>query len=534
MAWQAQSYRHRTLNNNNEQRVAVARLDETGLSAPKHLFEQVSRTDKLLLRPQIAFDGSGRLWLTARESIRRTAGWRPMAWCYSGDRWSESQVLLEEPGRWRPISMALTPNGLIAACQFDNIPQGRAHQGIHPDLLSGVATNPDLEQDAPPARQLEVEPLKMPPTDFSLADKIALCCAEFPRQTMRHSGKTLQLFWGNLHEHTDLSACARSMNPPGHDLFANVRDIERLDFCALTDHDFDFDFPLWDYNGEQTRNNNDPGRFVTFLGEEWTSSKNPPAVPGNPNRYGHHNLIFLRPFHDRFYDSYDGDISPADLWQQLNGVEFVCIPHELADWKGKGKGNPPTDWTYTDEKLQPLAEIFQARQSYEYLGCPRQSPEGAPFKGYYLQDAWAKGIVIGTIASSDHGGGNGKAGVWAEKLTRESLFEAMRARHTFGTSGSKMSLFFGTDTAMMGDKLKHPGKPITFQVRALAFHDIRELVIFRNNQIVRRVEPNQKQVDLKWTDGEPPNVTLWYYARIHTADNELAWSSPIWFTVSSK
>jgi hypothetical protein len=114
------------------------------------------------------------------------------------------------------------------------------------------------------------------------------------------------------------------------------------------------------------------------------------------------------------------------------------------------------------------------------------------------------------------------------------LFEAMRARHTFGTSGSKMSLFFGTDTAMMGDKVKHPGKPIPFQVRALALHDIKELVIFRNNQIVHRVEPNEKQLDLNWTDAEPPNETLWYYARIHTADDELAWSSPIWFTVSSK
>jgi hypothetical protein len=251
-------------------------------------------------------------------------------------------------------------------------------------------------------------------------------------------------------------------------------------------------------------------------------------VPGQPNRYGHHNLIFLDQYHDRWYDAYDGDISPADLWKQMKGVEFICIPHELADWQGKG--NPPTDWNYVDEKLQPLAEIFQARLSYEYLGCPRQAPHSPPFKGYFLQDAWAKGIVIGTIASSDHGGGMGKAGVWAEQLTRESLFEAMRARHTFGTSGSKMGLFLAADTAMMGDKVKHPGKPITFQMRAIAMADIKELVIFRNNKIVYQTQPNVKALESTWTDPNPPSgEALWYYARIHAVDDELAWTSPMWF-----
>jgi hypothetical protein len=287
---------------------------------------------------------------------------------------------------------------------------------------------------------------------------------------------------------------------------------------------------LWAYNGEQTRNNNDPGRFVTFLGEEWTSSSNPPATPGEPNRYGHHNLIFLDPFHGRCYDSYDGDISPADLWKEMDGVEFICIPHQLADWQGKGKGNPPTDWNYVDEYRQPLAEIFQVRLSYEYLGCPRQARQGAPFKGYYLQDVWAKGIVIGTIASSDHGGGYGKAGVWAEELTRENLFEAMRARRTFGTSGAKMSLFFAMEAAMMGEKVASTAGPRVFRVRVASLSDIRELVIFRNNQIAHRAEPKAKEFDATWTDADPPRgETAWYYARIHAADDELAWSSPIWF-----
>ena len=248
------------------------------------------------------------------------------------------------------------------------------------------------------------------------------------------------------------------------------------------------------------------------------------------NRYGHRNLIFLDPYHREFYDSFDGDISPGDLWKLLQEHEFICIPHQLADWKGKGGGNPPTDWNFVDEKLQPVAEIFQTRQSYEYLGCPRQANEGAPFKGHYLQDAWAKGIVIGVIASPDHGGGNGKVGVWARELSRESIFEAVRARRTFGTSGAKMALRFSSGDAIMGEKVRCPEGAIHFQVTALAMRNIAELVIFRNNEIVYHTEPGTREFDTEWTDKEPPSGrTLWYYARIHAEDDELAWSSPIWF-----
>jgi hypothetical protein len=298
----------------------------------------------------------------------------------------------------------------------------------------------------------------------------------------------------------------------------------------LTDHGYNFDPRQWAFNGEQTRNNHDPGRFVTFLGQEWTSSKNPPAGPGEPWRYGHRNLIFLDPCTPAFHDAFDGDISPAELWERLEGREFLCIPHQLADWKGKGGGNPPTDWRFADERLQPVAEIFQARQSYEYLGCPRQAPDGAPFKGYYLQDAWARGVVIGVIASPDHGGGQGKAGVWAKELTREAIFEAVRARHTFGTSGAKMALRFSAGEAMMGDKTARPEGPIAFRVAGTALFDIAELTVFRNNDPVYRTAPGAKTFETAWTDPQPPEApVLWYYARIQANDGELAWSSPIWF-----
>jgi hypothetical protein len=140
------------------------------------------------------------------------------------------------------------------------------------------------------------------------------------------------------------------------------------------------------------------------------------------------------------------------------------------------------------------------------------------------------------IASPDHGGGRGKAGVWCEALTRDDLFDAFHARHTFGTSGAKMSLFVSSDRHMMGDKaLKPKSGGIPLRIRAVADRAVTRLVVFRNNEIVLDIAPHQESIDVKWTDKDPPETDpLWYYVRLHREDEELAWSSPIWFFETRK
>jgi hypothetical protein len=531
MAWQAQSYTNLSVNSSTSQKIAVAKIDGDKLMAPKGLYENISKEELFLLRPQIGFDSNGTLYLTARDCIGFHGGWRPILWTYSGNTWSNKQQLLDIQGRWHPVTFTFDNNTFTAAVQHDDLPTGWAMDwGEHPAWNCDIA----IKTAAPPKHSpLVLEELTMPETDFSLTQKQMICNASLKRQSWKHNENDMKLFFGTLHDHTDISVCNRKLNVPGHDLFANTRDIEQLDFIALTDHGYNLDQPQWDFNAEQTRANHDPGMLVTFLGQEWTSDQVPSEKNAKVemNRYGHHNLIYLDQYQDKFYDAMvDGDISPTELWEQMEGIEFVSIPHQLADWAGKGTTNPPIDWTHHNEHLQPVAEIFQLRQSFEYLGCPRQAPQATPFKGHFLQDAWEMGVVIGTIASPDHGGGNGKAGVWAEDMTRESIFRAIQKRHTFGTSGAKMSIKFSTDEAMMGDKVNHPQKPITFKVEGLAKTAIEEVVIFRNNKIVYRSEPNKKEFKVSFTDDSPPNETLWYYARIHAEDNELAWSSPIWFT----
>jgi hypothetical protein len=202
------------------------------------------------------------------------------------------------------------------------------------------------------------------------------------------------------------------------------------------------------------------------------------------------------------------------------------IPHQLADL-----GNRPTDWLYHDEWRQPLAEIFQTRGSYEHLGCEQQAIRSMAVRGHFMQDAWERGHVIGVIASPDHGGGRGKAGVWAERLTRDSLFEAFHDRHTFGTTGAKLGLLVTSGDHMMGDKVLRQGdSPVALRVRVVADRKIEKLVVLRNNEIVHTVESAKHELRLDWSDpAAPGNTRLWYYVRLHLSDDHLAWSSPIWF-----
>ncbi|MDP6525070.1 MAG: DUF3604 domain-containing protein [Kiritimatiellia bacterium] len=526
MAWQAHAFKNHLINNVFEQRVCAARVSQQGLKMAPGLFESISPPEKRCLRPFLAFTGDGDVILSLRESLGAHTGWRALAWNLSSGPARGPLVLWQEPGRWRPVAMALHKGRLAAACQRDNLPSNWGiDTGLAPDWRCEVAVV-EVPSRAAGAAAAKLIPLAMPATDFSLPAHIEKFSAKLPRATRMHNGKKLTLFWGDMHEHSDLSVCQRAANPPVDDLWANQRDIEFLDFTAITDHGYNLDHPQWQYSAERVRAHFDAERFISLLAEEWTSDHVQYEPKRSVRRYGHHNLVFLDTSFPKFYDSRDNPFpTPRQVWDDIGDAEFISIPHQLAD-----TGNSPTDWTYHDEHHQPLAEIFQQRESYEYYGAPRQSRSATPFKGHYLQDAWALGLVIGVIASPDHGGSKGNAAVWAEEPTRESLFKAFHARNTFGTSGAKMNLWVSSGDVMMGDKTVRRQDSIPFTISASADRPISKVIILRNNSEVFTATPRKKEVEVNWTDTSPPkDTTLWYYVRIHRDDEELAWSSPIWF-----
>jgi hypothetical protein len=192
-------------------------------------------------------------------------------------------------------------------------------------------------------------------------------------------------------------------------------------------------------------------------------------------------------------------------------------------------GNVPTDWDFTDERAQPVAEIFQTRGSYEHKGTPREAGRTTP-PGYFLQDAWARGIVIGVIASPDHGGGYGKACVFAPELKRETILDAIRARHCYGTTAAKIFLDVRVDGHLMGEKIHAPaGKSVELKIAARCPGDIDRIEVCRNNRFIYTTSPKGRDAELTFVDREPLAGRSYYYVRVIQQDEEIAWSSPVWF-----
>ena len=524
VAWQAQAFSSALyrMGDINTQMVRVTRIDPSGLSAPLAMDD--ARFSQWISRPSIAFDPAGRLWLSARVSLSQHEGWETVYYCYSGGAWSERLPLARFQGRVRAVPMLFSAGRLAAAQQMDTLLGAVRSYPAKPWDSNIVFTGLELGK-APPATPLRVEPYREPPAgDFDLKAARFQRNEDGPRRAIDYQGQRLSLYWGDFHDHSNVSVCNRRGNPPPEDLYPNLRDIARLDFAGITDHGYDFDAYLWNWNGKNARINHDPGRFLGFQAQEWTSDQVPPEAPDGMKRYGHRNLFYADPFFGRWFNARN-NWTPRQLWDALAGVDFITIPHQLAD-----TGNCPTDWNYTDDALQPVAEIFQSRGSYEYLGAPRQPARAMTEKGHYIQDAWARGVVIGVVASPDHGGGAGKSAIYAERLDRGSVLDAVRARRTYGTTGARIFLDVRVNGRLMGEKLPapSPGQPVEVAVRVIGAGSLEAVEVCRNNEFVYKREGKGPEAQFTFRDTAAPSGRLWYYVRVIQSDGQMAWSSPVW------
>ncbi|MCX7819416.1 MAG: CehA/McbA family metallohydrolase [Kiritimatiellae bacterium] len=476
--------------------------------------------------PAAAFDESGRLWVAWLAAV---AGPKPRDWnvklaAFAGDRWSAAREVSSLKGMDRRPGLAVVGGTVWVLHQYDNMPANWPNEAAA-DLarsdvrLAGVPA--DAPPAAPPTWQCATESAEaFPPADLREARG-----EETPGWWVEHRGHRWRLFFGDLHEHSDVSPCGRTRDQSVDESYQHMRDLAVHDFACVTDHGYAINSYLWRYLAKLARANEDRGRFLTFLGQEWTSSFEEYSANHPYGFYGHRNLILGDPRFPRWWNEKNRQ-TPAQLWEDLRrmNADFVTIPHQLAD-----TGNVPTDWSFVDETAQPVAEIFQTRGSYEHEGAPRQARATTP-RGWFLQDAWARGIVIGVIASPDHGGGYGKACVYATELSRAAILEALRARRCYGTTGAKILLDVRVGGCFMGEASRsRPPPTVPVEVRVLAPAEIARVDVCRNNVFIYSREVGARQSEFTYVDREVPAGPVWYYVRVQQTDGELAWTSPVWW-----
>ncbi len=321
-------------------------------------------------------------------------------------------------------------------------------------------------------------------------------------------------YFGNLHLHSNLSHDRMEHNASPDQSFRIVYDVAGLDFAGLSDHAEHFRESDWWTVTKYTELWNQPGRFVALPGYEWTS-----------RAYGHKNVYFEdtdQADPDALLDSHGK--TPEDLWRHLGERRAITIPHATSSGPAGAK---PTDWSYRNDHFQRLVEIFQRRGNYEFDGAPYPPPAHNFTRGHSVRAALDRGHRLGIIASPDHRGGLGLAGVWATALTREAIFEALRARRTFGTTGARLDLWMTVNGAPQGSEIA-AREAVRVEATVHGTAAGLELTLVANGEEVAQQHFAGRAARFEWTDPDPPVGTRYYYLRAGQADGHLGWSSPVW------
>ncbi len=238
----------------------------------------------------------------------------------------------------------------------------------------------------------------------------------------------LRPFWGDLHGQSEETIGTNS----ARDFYCFARDKAFLDVCVHQGNDFQITTPFWEHLNVLSREFNQDHRFVVFPGWEWS---------GNTGLGGDRNVLLMkegRPIHRSSHalvedlSDIDSDAhSAAELFSALQGEDCVVFAHIGGRYADIRMAH--------DQRLERAIEVHSAWGTFEWL----------------IQDAFEQGYRVGILANSDgHKGRPGashpgatKFGAYggltcmlATELTRSGIMCALRKRHHYGTTGSRMVL----------------------------------------------------------------------------------------------
>ena len=230
----------------------------------------------------------------------------------------------------------------------------------------------------------------------------------------------------------------------------------------------------WAEVQEVSRAMNRPGDFVTFPGYEWQGD----GSSGDHNVYSlHEGLPIFRVN------------TIAELYECLKGYEALAIPHHTAYRPGR-RGR---DWSVYNEELSPFAELYSihgcSETDEELIGLRQNSHMGPGQGGGTYQDALDRGYHLGAVCSTDNWGdmpghyGNGRMACLSEKLTRQDLWKAFKARRVYGVTGDRILIDFRINDSVMGSIIRVRDKRV-IRVRVTGSDALDRIEILKNGRVI--------------------------------------------------
>lgn len=379
--------------------------------------------------------------------------------------------------------------------------------------------------------------------------------AEGISNPMQVTGDGERLFFGDIHAHTELSYDASGSID---EMYEYARDVAGLDFAAAADHQtaidglrsvcahvggipgvtFESMRPRWEATCEAAARFREPGRFVTFVGFEFA-----------PHEFeGHRNVYWLDDRPEMLPAS--GDIQEWLRTRPLKRLrkteDVLVIPHHPPImWRAGMKEGGGLDYGDLPDAAQPVVEICSKHGTSEYLDNER--PLRGQCAGSFVSDFLERGHKFGFIGGSDTHLANpgsplqegpyatlrfraGLAAVWAPELTRKAIWDALRARRCYATTGPKFVLRFWVNDLFMGEE-GHAEGARTIRVEARGETPIILIEIVKNGRVVARWDAHRPRLDVEfeWEDRDgAERETDYYYSRVRQHDGEWTWASPAW------
>lgn len=259
-------------------------------------------------------------------------------------------------------------------------------------------------------------------------------------------GETVH-YWGDLHGQTGETV---GTNTAEH-YFDFARNKAFLDVTSHQANDFQINATFWERLNALTAAADEPGRFTVFPGYEWS---------GNTAVGGDHNVFYLEegaPIHrsshalvaDRSDEASDAH-TLTDLYRHLHAA-----PTEALMYAHVGGRYANIHYDH-DPRLEAAVEVHSAWGTFEWI----------------LTDGFPLGRRVCLVCNSD--GHKGRPGAsfpgasvfgayggltcfLAPQNTREAIFETIRRRHTYGTSGPRVFIDLAAHLAEGGTLfLKNP------------------------------------------------------------------------------
>jgi len=296
-------------------------------------------------------------------------------------------------------------------------------------------------------------------------------------------------FWGDLHG----QSCETVGTNTVEDYFRFARDAALVDFAGHQGNDFQITAETWAEIGRCAREFYEPGRFVCFPGYEWSATT--PAGGDRNVYYLHDGEDLFRTSHWLVSDKSDlaTDRYPVEeLFATLRSQQALVVPHI---------GGRPANLAFHDPELEPVIEIYSAWGQFEWL----------------LREAIERGYKVGFVAGSDdHKGrpgasypGSSSFGVYggltcvlARELSREGIWQAIKARRCYATSGQRILLEVAAAGHAMGEEFTAQGAP-HFSVRAEGTAAIEEVRLLRGLETVytypEKMPRDEGRLRIKWS-----------------------------------